>query len=132
MLRGVNMWNTLTTMKTPTHNQISERAFKLWQDRGCPEGSDSEFWLEAERQLSEGSAQDAGSERKPFAERAKEETAAESVVEYQISPAIPQHEAIKAAIQKEEARAPQVPTHTAPKSKPAETGKPLWSKPHSS
>jgi hypothetical protein len=118
-------------MKTPTHNEIAERAHNLWKDRGCPEGSDIEIWLEAERQLSENSAQDVGPERKPFAERAKEETAAESVVEYQISPAIPQHEAIKAAIQKEEARSPQEPKKTAPKEKPAETGKPLWRKPHS-
>ena len=119
-------------MKTPTHDKIAERAYEIWNDRGCPEGTDMEIWLEAERQLSESPAQDPKPERQPFAERAKEETAAESVVEYQISPAIPQHEAIKAAIQKEEARAPQEPTKTAPKEKPAETGKPLWRKPHSS
>lgn len=119
-------------MKTPTHDEIAERAYRIWQDRGSPEGSDIEIWLEAERQLCDNSAQGTKQEHKPFAERAKEETAAESVVEYQISPAIPQHEAIKAAIQTQEARAPQVATHTAPKGKPAETGKPLWSKPHSS
>jgi hypothetical protein len=118
-------------MKTPTHDEIAERAYKIWQDRGCPKGIDNETWLEAERQLGENAAQDAGPEPKPLTERAKEETAAESVVEYQISPAIPQQEAIKAAIQTVEARAPQVPTKTAPKEKPAETGKPLWRKPHS-
>ena len=32
---------------------IRERAHKLWEQAGKPEGKESEFWLEAERQLAE-------------------------------------------------------------------------------
>jgi hypothetical protein len=32
---------------------IRERARKLWEQAGKPEGKESEFWLEAERQLAE-------------------------------------------------------------------------------
>ncbi|MET0261494.1 MAG: hypothetical protein ABW223_01255 [Rariglobus sp.] len=40
--------------------------------------------------------------------------------------------AAKAEQQKKDARAPQTPSKVAPKAQPAETGKPVWSKPHSS
>jgi len=53
-------------------------------------------------------------------------------VEYQITPAVSDDEAIKAALQKREARAPQVPAKTAPHPHAPVSGKPLWSKPHSS
>jgi hypothetical protein len=112
--------------KTPTHDEIALHAQHLWQDRGCPAGIDTEIWLEAERQLN------GNKSTNPTAARASAEMAAESVVEYHISPAVPQQEAIQAAIQKQAARAPQVPTHTGRKVKPPETGKPVWSKPHSS
>lgn len=65
-------------------------------------------------------------------ERLRGEMASESEVEFQITPAVPDDEAIMAALQKKEARAPQTPTKSAPHTKPPETGKPLWSKPHSS
>ena len=58
--------------------------------------------------------------------------ASESEVEFQITPAIPDDEAIKAALQKSKARAPQVAHTHAPHAKPTETGKPIWPKPHSS
>jgi hypothetical protein len=32
---------------------IRERAHKLWEQAGKPEGKESEFWLEAGRQLAE-------------------------------------------------------------------------------
>jgi hypothetical protein len=35
-----------------SHDQITERARKIWEDYGRPEGRDEEIWLEAERQLS--------------------------------------------------------------------------------
>jgi len=41
----------ITAMK-PTHEQITQRAFEIYRQRGCPEGKDLEHWLEAERQLS--------------------------------------------------------------------------------
>jgi hypothetical protein len=34
-----------------THDQIAERAKRLWQQRGCPQGQDEYIWHEAERQL---------------------------------------------------------------------------------
>lgn len=34
-----------------THEQIATRAYQLWEDRGCPGGTDREDWLEAEREL---------------------------------------------------------------------------------
>ena len=81
----------------PTHKDIARHARPRWQDRGCPEGRDMELWLEAERQLNSGG-------KEAFAERAKAETAAESMVEFQISPAVPEKKAIKAALQKNPAK----------------------------
>jgi hypothetical protein len=111
-------------MNTPTHDTRARHAYELWQDRGCPDGCDTEIWLEAEQQLR-------GDGRAAFIARVAGETAAESVVEYNISPAVPQQEAIQAALQKSDARAPQVPHHTGPKGKPPVTGKPVWPKAHS-
>ncbi|MDO8540638.1 MAG: DUF2934 domain-containing protein [Opitutaceae bacterium] len=34
-----------------TREQIAALAHAIWQDRGCPEGSDLDIWLEAEREL---------------------------------------------------------------------------------
>lgn len=87
-------------MNTIAHEEITRRARSLWQERGCPAGRDIEIWLEAERQIGQAAPPD--DDRKPnsFAERAKTETAAESVVEYQITPAGSEQEAIEAAMQK--------------------------------
>lgn len=111
-------------MTTPTHEEISLQAWQLWQNRECPTGCDSEIWLEAERILRDDPAADI------FAGSATAETAAES--EDHFSPAQTEQESMQEIMQKKFARAPQVPNHPAPKSKPAETGKPLWSRPHSS
>lgn len=35
----------------PTSSDVASRAYDLWQQRGCPEGSAEEDWLEAEREL---------------------------------------------------------------------------------
>jgi hypothetical protein len=113
-------------MPTPTHDEIARQARQIWQNRGCPSGNDTEIWLEAERTLNEDPAADT------FAARARSETAAESEVEFHLSPAPTEQKSIQAAMQKENARAPQVPHHTGPKVTPATTGKPLWSRPHSS
>jgi hypothetical protein len=118
-------------MATPTHDEISLRAYRLWQDQGRPDGIDLDHWLEAERQLGDNPRAARGTEEATFAEVAKAETAAESTVEYRISPGVSQDEAIRAALMKQEARAPQTAHHTGPKLPPAETGKPLWTKPHS-
>jgi hypothetical protein len=100
-------------MSTPNHDEIARHARKLWHDRGCPADRDTEIWLEAERELNE-------------------RAAAESETAYHLSPAQTEQKSIQAATQKDDARAPQVPHHTGPKAKPAETGKPLWTRPHSS
>jgi len=35
----------------PTHEEIAGLAYRLYEQRGCPQGCDLEFWLAAERQL---------------------------------------------------------------------------------
>ena len=113
-------------MTTPTHDEISLEAQQLWQNCGCPADRDTEIWLKAERKLKDGPATN------KFAARVTAEAAAESEVENLLSPAESEQMSIQTAMQKEDARAPQVPHHTGPKTTPAETGKPLWNRPHSS
>lgn len=45
----------------PEHRSIGELAYRLWQARGCPEGTAEKDWLDAEKQLR--SAQRAGDAR---------------------------------------------------------------------
>jgi hypothetical protein len=40
-----------------SREDIARLAYLLWQQRGCPEDSAEENWLEAERQLGENSEQ---------------------------------------------------------------------------
>jgi hypothetical protein len=35
----------------PEHKSIGELAYRLWQSRGCPDGTAQQDWLDAERQL---------------------------------------------------------------------------------
>jgi hypothetical protein len=35
----------------PENRSIGELAYRLWQARGCPEGSAEQDWLDAEQQL---------------------------------------------------------------------------------
>ncbi len=35
----------------PEHRSIGELAYRLWQSRGCPEGTAEQDWLDAEKQL---------------------------------------------------------------------------------
>jgi len=86
-------------MYTPTHDEIAMQAISLWRLKGYPAGLDTEIWLEAERKVNgEGNPN-------AFADMAKEETAAESVVEYLISPAVSEQEAIKSALPAQDVRA---------------------------
>ena len=126
-------------MKTnsPSKEEVAQRAQEIWHQSGSPSGRDTEFWLEAERQLTASKADDSGSDSMTYesprttseskgaaklADRIKSETAAESMVEHYISPAVTDDAAVKAALQKKEARAPKHPTKTAPKAAPPETG----------
>lgn len=38
-------------LNIPTHDQIAERAYYIWQSKGCPWGQSLDNWLEAERQF---------------------------------------------------------------------------------
>lgn len=40
----------------PEHRSIGELAYRLWQARGCPDGTAEQDWLEAEKQLEAGRA----------------------------------------------------------------------------
>ena len=40
-------------MENPTEEQIRARAHELWEQAGKPEGREDEFWLLAEKDLSE-------------------------------------------------------------------------------
>lgn len=78
-------------------------------------GRDDEIWLEAERQLGKTPAGEFKSGKPTLGEGHSEHAQEE-----------------KAAQQRKDARAPITPTKTAPPTKPAETGKPVWPQNHSS
>ena len=40
-----------TAAKNLAHESIAERAYYIWQSKGCPWGQSLEDWLEAEKQL---------------------------------------------------------------------------------
>jgi len=44
----------------PSNDDISERAYALWRERGRPEGQESEIWLEAERELKQSHQRSSG------------------------------------------------------------------------
>lgn len=114
----------------PTHEEIALHARHLWLDRGCPTQRDTEIWLAAEQQLSPAAATTAAPKADIFAARALTVTADENLAGYQLPPAASVQEAITTALQKKDARMPQVPHHTGPSSKPPVTGKPVWPKSH--
>ena len=39
-----------------TDQEVAARAYELWQQRGCPAGSDQEDWFQAEKELMAGKA----------------------------------------------------------------------------
>lgn len=103
-------------MHLPTHDEIARHAKEFWQQKGCPVGRDDEIWLEAEQQLT----------MKPLPIN-KGHTDAHTLGESHSAHAL----AEKVSEQRKEALAPRYPVKSAPKAAPPETGKPLWSKPHS-
>jgi hypothetical protein len=36
---------------TLSHDEIAKAAWDIWQQEGCPQGRDQEYWLKAEQQL---------------------------------------------------------------------------------
>ena len=118
-------------MNKPTHEDIAQKAYSLWQERGGLHGTDTEIWLEAERLLSEQSSE-ATTKTQEGTDRIKAEASTPTTIKAPATPTIPTKEVAVAEVQKAEARAPQVPHHTGPTAKPAPPGKPIWDKPHSS
>jgi hypothetical protein len=108
-------------MNTPTQEEISQRAYQLWQDSDGAGEADAN-WFEAERQLSDESL-DAPSGPLPSGSSHHQKPS-----EAYRPNAVEQRE----TQQKLEARAPQLPLLNVPRPVPAATGKPLWSQPHSS
>lgn len=53
------------TDSTPSHQQIAQRAYEIFIERGQPEGQDLAHWLEAERQLSAAGKQQASTSPQP-------------------------------------------------------------------
>jgi hypothetical protein len=43
--------NAEETLARYTHEEIQARAYELWQQRGCPEGSPEVDWLAAEKEI---------------------------------------------------------------------------------
>lgn len=41
----------MSTSAAPSVDEIRERAYRLWQEEGCPEGRSVEYWLRAEADL---------------------------------------------------------------------------------
>ena len=129
-------------MNTPSHEEVSTRAYQLWENYGRPDGRDVEIWFEAERELTQtaqtGASEPATPDRSPASvetqsSHAPTEPAASTQTDGHHPPVENAAEvAAKAALQKKAARAPKVAVKTAVKAPPAETGKPLWSQPHSS
>lgn len=37
--------------KEVTKEMVAARAYEIWQERGCPEGSEQENWYQAEQEL---------------------------------------------------------------------------------
>jgi hypothetical protein len=129
---------------TPSREDVARRAEEIWKAEGCPGGRDTEFWFEAERQLSAtnsatpspaGTSEDRGNGNSQPSDSGSATTPADpktpTAAEAKPSP-IPHQAEDQSAQQKKSARAPKSPTKSAPKAAPAETGKPLWKKPHSS
>ena len=48
--------------------RIRERAYALWQEQGCPEGNDHEFWFRAEQEIASETAP--ATAKKPAARKA--------------------------------------------------------------
>lgn len=133
-VRSVSHSMSLTITNSPTHEEISHRAQKIWSSRGSPSGCDTEIWYEAERQLSVESPESEGSgSPQSNSSSGRSERAAGPLHGGETPAPSPDDTAAKVAVQKSAARAPQHQHgNKAWKPAPPESGKPLWDKPHSS
>jgi hypothetical protein len=66
-----------------SHEQIAQRAEKLWRERSCPAGNDQAIWLEAESQLKAEleSRPVSGTESRPYADESAQPTRARTKVQ---------------------------------------------------
>lgn len=49
---GQENQNVSVTASSPEQDHIAYRAYCIWQEAGCPEGSHEEHWRQAEQELS--------------------------------------------------------------------------------
>lgn len=98
-----------------SHDDIARRARALWQSRHCPSGCDDAIWLEAEAEL----------------RAALPSGGPGPGIEFHV--ASPDESAAQIGWRKDTARAPRFQRgRKVDKPEPANTGKPLWQRPHSS
>ena len=53
-LTGANFTEYYADEEMSFQERIARRAFELWRREGCPDNRETDFWLEAQRQLLEG------------------------------------------------------------------------------
>lgn len=51
MARDMSKTDSSETRDQPTHEQIAQRAYEIFVERGSPGGRDLDHWLEAEDEL---------------------------------------------------------------------------------
>lgn len=134
-------------MKIPTHNEVARRAEDLWQTQGLPVGRDTDIWFEAERQLKAGrpgprtdsTTHPIPPGNDPFANavltaaiRAKAGLAAARPTVSRPLPSTARATGPAPGQQVTLARTPKRPTKFAPEAAVPRSGKPLWSRSHSS
>jgi hypothetical protein len=56
-------------MQNIPHDEVSARAHAIWEKAGCPEGQETEHWLQAERELHQESTQSGKFEAVPHGDR---------------------------------------------------------------
>lgn len=61
------------------HDRIKDLAYRLWQEGGCPDGRDMDYWLMAEAQLVQAAQPEAAKPAQPEAAKpAQPKTAAKA------------------------------------------------------
>jgi hypothetical protein len=58
---------------TDNTHQVRERAYRIWEEQGRPEGRETDHWFEAERQLHEGQGAESANEGKGSQTGARED-----------------------------------------------------------
>lgn len=51
LIQSFNRPFIMSSFDDPSHDEITQRAKSLWEERGRPEGRDTEIWLDAEKSL---------------------------------------------------------------------------------